>query len=154
MLNLVIAENMLQLLLGWEIMGLCLFMLIGHWWEDKKNSDAAVKAFTTPRTGDIGLLVGITIVFLGVPPAAFSIEDINRWALSGDWSAERHLLGAMALFIGCIGKSAQFPLHMWLPDAMEGPTPVSLAVHSATMVAAGVYLVGRFYPCSARLLDR
>ena len=83
MLNLVVADNTLQLLLGWEIMGVCSFMLIGHWWEEKPNSDAALKAFLTTRTGDIGLLVGIIIIF-GV--GSFSIEDINKWALSGDWS--------------------------------------------------------------------
>jgi NADH-quinone oxidoreductase subunit L len=144
MLNLVVAENTIQLLLGWEIMGLCSFMLIGHWWEDKKNSDAALKAFFTTRTGDIGLLVGIVVVFWGA--RSFSIEDINVWAMSGDWSRSVIFWGALALFIGIIGKSGQFPLHTWLPDAMAGPTPVSALIHAATMVVAGVYLGARLYP--------
>ena len=144
MLNLVVAENTIQLLLGWEIMGLCSFMLIGHWWEEKKNSDAALKAFFTTRTGDIGLLVGIVVVFFGAK--SFSIQDINTWALSGDWSRSVIFWGALALFIGIIGKSGQFPLHTWLPDAMAGPTPVSALIHAATMVVAGVYLGARLYP--------
>ena len=144
MLNLVIAENTIQLLLGWEIMGLCSFMLIGHWWEDKKNSDAALKAFLTTRTGDVGLLIGIVITFWGA--GSFSIDKINAWALSGDWSRALIFWAAMALLIGIIGKSGQFPLHTWLPDAMAGPTPVSALIHAATMVVAGVYLGARLYP--------
>jgi NADH-quinone oxidoreductase subunit L len=144
MLDLVIAENTLQLLLGWEIMGLCSFMLIGHWWEDKKNSDAALKAFFTTRVGDVGLLIGIVITFWGA--GSFSIDTINEWALSGDWSRALIFWAAMALFIGIIGKSGQFPLHTWLPDAMAGPTPVSALIHAATMVVAGVYLGARLYP--------
>ena len=144
MLNLVVAENTLQLLLGWEIMGLCSFMLIGHWWEEKKNSDAALKAFFTTRTGDIGLLVGIVVIFWGA--RSFRIEEINVWAMSGDWSRSVIFWGALALFIGIIGKSGQFPLHTWLPDAMAGPTPVSALIHAATMVVAGVYLGARLYP--------
>src|SRR5882672_659944 len=144
MLNLVVAENTIQLLLGWEIMGLCSFMLIGHWWEDQKNSDAALKAFFTTRTGDIGLMVGIVVIFWGA--RSFSIEDINVWAMSGDWSRSVIFWGALALFIGIIGKSGQFPLHTWLPDAMAGPTPVSALIHAATMVVAGVYLGARVYP--------
>lgn len=144
MLNLVVAQNTVQLLLGWEIMGLCSFMLIGHWWEDKKNSDAALKAFFTTRTGDIGLIVGIVVIFWGA--RSFSITEINAWALSGDWSRSVIFWGALALFIGIIGKSGQFPLHTWLPDAMAGPTPVSALIHAATMVVAGVYLGARLYP--------
>ncbi len=144
MLNLVVAENTLQLLLGWEIMGLCSFMLIGHWWEEKKNSDAALKAFLTTRTGDIGLLIGITLTFWGA--GSFSIEDINKWALSGDWTRSLIFWSALALLVGIIGKSGQFPLHTWLPDAMAGPTPVSALIHAATMVVAGVYLGARLYP--------
>ena len=144
MLTLVIAENTIQLLLGWEIMGLCSFMLIGHWWEDKKNSDAALKAFFTTRTGDVGLMIGIVITFWAA--GSFSIDKINAWALSGDWSRALIFWAAMALFIGIIGKSGQFPLHTWLPDAMAGPTPVSALIHAATMVVAGVYLGARLYP--------
>ena len=154
MMNMVIADNMIQLILGWEIMGLCSFMLIGHWWEDGANSRAALKAFFTTRTGDIGLLVGTSILFfsangwtqehLGV--SGFSIRGLSAWALSGDPSSVAITAGAFALFIACIGKSGQFPLHTWLPDAMAGPTPVSSLLHSSTMVVAGVFLVARVYP--------
>jgi NADH-quinone oxidoreductase subunit L len=144
MLNLVVAENTIQLLLGWEIMGVCSFMLIGHWWEEQKNSDAALKAFLTTRTGDVGLLVGIVIIYWGAN--SFSINAINAWAISGDWSHTLIFWGALALLIGIIGKSGQFPLHTWLPDAMAGPTPVSALIHAATMVVAGVYLGARLYP--------
>ncbi len=154
MLIMVLAENMVQLILGWEIMGLCSFMLIGHWWEDKANSRAALKAFFTVRVGDIGLLVGTAIVFFGANQWAvdnldsngFSIQAISAWALSGDASSLVLMWGAVALFIACIGKSGQFPLHTWLPDAMAGPTPVSSLLHSSTMVVAGVFLVARLYP--------
>ena len=154
MLNMVVAENMIQLILGWEIMGLCSFMLIGHWWEEGANSRAALKAFFTTRTGDIGLLVGTSILYfaandwtqktLGV--SGFSIRGLSAWALSGDPGHAAITAGAVMLFIACIGKSGQFPLHTWLPDAMAGPTPVSSLLHSSTMVVAGVFLVARLYP--------
>src|SRR3954463_14827739 len=144
MLNLVVAENTIQLLLGWEIMGVCSFMLIGHWWEEKKNSDAALKAFFTTRTGDIGLLVGIATLYFA-NGQSFNIALLNERALGGDLHHSFLVIGATALFIGVIGKSAQFPLHTWLPDAMAGPTPVSALIHAATMVVAGVYLVARCY---------
>ena len=154
MLAMVLADNMMLFLLGWEIMGLCSFMLIGHWWEDDANSRAALKAFFTVRTGDAGLLVGITILYfsannwtqehLGV--SGFSIRGISAWALSGAPNSTVITIAAVALFIACIGKSGQFPLHTWLPDAMAGPTPVSSLLHSSTMVVAGVYLVARLYP--------
>ncbi|MCX6527983.1 MAG: proton-conducting transporter membrane subunit, partial [Actinobacteria bacterium] len=154
MLNMVLAENMIQLILGWEIMGMCSFLLIGHWWEDGANSRAALKAFFTTRTGDIGLLVGTSVLFfasnawtqktLGI--SGFTIRGLSAWALSGDPGHAAITVGAVALFIACIGKSGQFPLHTWLPDAMAGPTPVSSLLHSSTMVVAGVYLVARLYP--------
>ena len=154
MLNMVVAENMIQLILGWEIMGLCSFLLIGHWWEEGANSRAALKAFFTTRTGDIGLLTGTAILFfsanewttktLGV--SGFSIRGLSSWALSGDPGHAAITMGAIALFIAAIGKSGQFPLHTWLPDAMAGPTPVSSLLHSSTMVVAGVFLVARVYP--------
>jgi len=154
MLNMVIAENMIQLILGWEIMGLCSFMLIGHWWEDGANSRAALKAFFTTRTGDIGLLVGTSVLFFAANDwtqkelglSGFSIRGLSAWALSGSPSQTAITVGAVALFIACIGKSGQFPLHTWLPDAMAGPTPVSSLLHSSTMVVAGVFLVARIYP--------
>jgi NADH-quinone oxidoreductase subunit L len=154
MLVMVMAPNMVQLILGWEIMGLCSFLLIGHWWEEEANSRAALKAFWTVRVGDVGLLVGTAIVFFGANAWAqdnlgmtgFDIEAIQGWALSGEGSNQVILWAAIALFIACIGKSGQFPLHTWLPDAMAGPTPVSSLLHSSTMVVAGVFLVARIYP--------
>jgi NADH-quinone oxidoreductase subunit L len=154
MLIMVMAENMVQLILGWEIMGLTSFMLIGHWWEEEANSRAALKAFFTVRVGDVGLLVGTAIIFFGANQWAvdnldsngFNIAAIQAWALSGEANTQFLLWGAVALFIACIGKSGQFPLHTWLPDAMAGPTPVSSLLHSSTMVVAGVFLVARIYP--------
>ena len=154
MLAMVIAEDTILLLLGWEIMGLCSFMLIGHWWEDGANSRAALKAFFTVRTGDMGLLIGVAMLYfasndwttenLGV--SGFSIRGISAWALSGEPNSTVIMVAAIALFIAAIGKSGQFPLHTWLPDAMAGPTPVSSLLHSSTMVVAGVFLVARLYP--------
>jgi len=141
---LVTASSMLQGLFGWELMGVCSFMLIGHWWEDQANSNAAMKAFFTTRTGDIGLLIGISILFFGAGQS-FNWERINEMALKGQMSHTLVLWGALALTLAVIGKSAQFPLHTWLPDAMAGPTPVSALIHAATMVVAGVYLVARTY---------
>ncbi len=154
MLCMVLAPNMVQLILGWEIMGLCSFMLIGHWWEEEANSRAALKAFFTVRVGDMGLLIGTGILFfsanswtqehLGV--SGFNISGLSAWAMSGAASQSALTWGAVALFVACIGKSGQFPLHTWLPDAMAGPTPVSSLLHSSTMVVAGVFLVDRLYP--------
>ena len=129
-------------------------MLIGHWWEEEANSRAALKAFFTVRVGDVGLLVGTAIIFFGANQWAvdnldsngFNLAAIQAWALSGEANTQFLLWGAVALFIACIGKSGQFPLHTWLPDAMAGPTPVSSLLHSSTMVVAGVFLVARIYP--------
>jgi NADH-quinone oxidoreductase subunit L len=145
MLTMVLAPNMVQLILGWEIMGLCSFMLIGHWWEEEANSRAALKAFYTVRVGDMGLLVG-TAMLLGIF-GTLDIGGINHMAADGEFGSKNMLMwAAVALFIACIGKSGQFPLHTWLPDAMAGPTPVSSLLHSSTMVVAGVFLVARLYP--------
>jgi NADH-quinone oxidoreductase subunit L len=154
MLVMVMASNMVQLILGWEIMGLCSFMLIGHWWEDAYNSHSALKAFFTVRVGDVGLLIGTAILFFGSNQWAidnlgsngFDIRAIQAWALSGDGSSWTLLMASVTLFIAAIGKSGQFPFHTWLPDAMAGPTPVSSLLHSSTMVVAGVFLVARIYP--------
>jgi NADH-quinone oxidoreductase subunit L len=134
----------LQFLVGWELVGVCSFMLIGHWWEEKDNSDAAVKAFLTTRTGDIGLMIGIITLFFAAK-GSFNIAHLNQLALEGGISHRLLLVGGACLFLGVVGKSAQFPLHTWLPDAMAGPTPVSALIHAATMVVAGVYLVARCY---------
>jgi NADH-quinone oxidoreductase subunit L len=144
MLTLVVANNMLVLLVGWELVGLCSFMLIGHWWEEPANSRAAIKAFLTTRTGDIGLMIGIIILFFTV--GSFGIGATNLYATSAHARHDLLLAAAICLMIGIIGKSGQFPLHTWLPDAMAGPTPVSALIHAATMVVAGVYLGARVYP--------
>jgi NADH-quinone oxidoreductase subunit L len=150
MLLLVVADNTLQLLVGWELVGLCSFMLIGHWWEEKPNSDAALKAFLTTRTGDIGLICGVIMTYFIVQRAtgtgSFNILALNNAALSGKVGHTLVLMCAVALMAAIMGKSGQFPLHTWLPDAMAGPTPVSALIHAATMVVAGVYLGARVYP--------
>ena len=144
MLLLVVADNTLQMLVGWELVGLCSFMLIGFWWEDPANSRAAIKAFLTTRTGDIGLMIGVIILFFAV--GSFGIEKTNVYA-SGPLGQHDILLAAsVCLMIAIMGKSGQFPLHTWLPDAMAGPTPVSALIHAATMVVAGIFLGARLYP--------
>ena len=144
MLTLVTSVSTIQMILGWEIMGLCSFLLIGHWWEEYPNARAALKAFFTTRTGDVGLLVGVSILFFGT--GTFSVLASNTKIVNGQVSHLLLLMAAVALFVAVIGKSGQFPLHTWLPDAMAGPTPVSALIHAATMVVAGVYLVARLYP--------
>ena len=138
------SATTLGLLFGWEVMGLCSYLLIGHWWEDTDNAAAALKAFVTTRTGDIGLLIGIVITFFAAGQT-FDMAAINDAALNGEGSHLLWLTAAVCLFAGVVGKSAQFPLHTWLPDAMAGPTPASALIHAATMVVAGVYLVARLY---------
>jgi NADH-quinone oxidoreductase subunit L len=144
MLNLVIADNLFQLLVGWELVGICSYLLIGHWWEEKENSNAAIKAFITTKTGDIPFLFGIFVLTIAAGGNA-NIPDIANLAATHQIATGTLTVAALLLFGGAIGKSAQFPLHVWLPDAMAGPTPVSALIHAATMVAAGVYLVGRMY---------
>src|ERR671919_296109 len=143
MLNLVIANNLIQLLVGWELVGICSYLLIGHWWEEKANSDAAIKAFITTKTGDVPFYFGIFVMIFAVGSA--NIPEITHAVEGGEISTGLLTVGALLLFGGAVGKSAQFPLHVWLPDAMAGPTPVSALIHAATMVAAGVYLVGRLF---------
>jgi NADH-quinone oxidoreductase subunit L len=144
MLTLVVAPNTLQLLVGWELVGVCSFLLIGFWWEDPANSRAAIKAFLTTRTGDIGLMIGVIILFFTV--GSFGILSTNSYAVGESAQHDLLLAAAICLMIGIIGKSGQFPLHTWLPDAMAGPTPVSALIHAATMVVAGVFLGARLYP--------
>jgi NADH-quinone oxidoreductase subunit L len=145
MLFYVLGSNTLQMLVGWELVGLCSFALIGHWWEEKGNSDAAVKAFLTNRVGDTGLIIGLIVTFFAAGATSFNVFHINDYALSGAANHTLMLIGALCLFAGVTSKSGQFPLHTWLPDAMAGPTPVSALIHAATMVVAGVYLVARLY---------
>jgi NADH-quinone oxidoreductase subunit L len=143
MLTLVIANNTVQLLVGWELVGICSYLLIGHWYEEKENSDAAIKAFITTKTGDLGFVIGIFVLFVGAH--TFNIGQLQERVAAGDVSSTVITVGALLLFCGAIGKSAQFPLHVWLPDAMAGPTPVSALIHAATMVTAGVYMVARIF---------
>ncbi len=150
MLLLVVADNTLQLLVGWELVGVCSFMLIGHWWEETPNSIAAIKAFLTTRTGDVGLMLGVIMTYFVVGRAtgenSFNILELNHTAANPKVGHTLLLWCALGLLLGIVGKSGQFPLHTWLPDAMAGPTPVSALIHAATMVVAGVYLGTRVYP--------
>ncbi len=144
MLALVLADNLLFLYIAWELVGLGSYLLIGHWWERRSAAEAAKKAFITTRIGDVGLLIGIILLFRAT--GTFDISDIIDMAQSGAIGQGTLTASALLLFMGAMGKSAQFPFHVWLPDAMEGPTPVSALIHAATMVAAGVYLVARMLP--------
>jgi NADH-quinone oxidoreductase subunit L len=143
MLGLVIAKTTIQLICMWELVGVCSFVLIGHWWEEKANSDAALKAFITNRVGDVGLIVGVIILFWTV--GSFDILRTNAAALDGTVSHTALLVASCCLIAAVMSKSGQFVLHTWLPDAMAGPTPVSALIHAATMVVAGIYMVGRLY---------
>ncbi len=181
MLGLVASPNVFMIFIFWELVGVCSYLLIGFWYEEKSNCDAANKAFIVNRVGDVGMLMGLGLLWTSL--GTFTFQDINHGlrsttgdlnrvttADSGEDVVELRLtpgsleaakdevtgkprqipywmltLAGLGVFAGCVGKSAQFPLHVWLPDAMAGPTPVSALIHAATMVAAGVYLVGRFY---------
>jgi len=145
MLFYVLSSNTLQMLMGWELVGLCSFALIGHWWEERKNTNAALKAFLTNRVGDVGLIIGVVVTFFAAGATSFNVFHLNEYALSPVASTGLLLVGALALFAGVTSKSGQVPLHTWLPDAMAGPTPVSALIHAATMVVAGVYLIARLY---------
>ncbi|SEL56898.1 NADH-quinone oxidoreductase subunit L [Nonomuraea pusilla] len=142
MLLVVYAGDLLVLYAGWEVMGLCSYLLIGHWWEDRGNSRAAVKAFLVTRLGDVGFLFGIFT--LGVAAGSFRVADVL--AKVPEMSAATLVTATMLLLAGVAGKSAQVPLHTWLPDAMAGPTPISALIHAATMVAAGIFIVARLFP--------
>ena len=144
MLLLVIANSLLMMMVGWELVGVCSYFLIGHFWEEKPNSDAAIKAFITTRIGDVGFLFGIFALF--AIAGTFNIQELNTLAEDGAIGGTALTVAALLLFMGAVGKSAQFPLHVWLPDAMAGPTPVSALIHAATMVVAGIYMVGRLLP--------
>ncbi len=143
MLFMVIANNLIQLFVGWELVGVCSYFLIGHWWEEKENSSAAIKAFITNRVADVGFLFGIFVLF--VAAGTFNIPALNALAEEGEIGGLALTVGAVLLFVGLVGKSAQFPLYVWLPDAMAGPTPVSALIHAATMVVAGVYMLARMF---------
>jgi NADH-quinone oxidoreductase subunit L len=144
MLGLVLSNNLLFTYVFWEMVGLCSYLLIGFWYHKKSAADAAKKAFIVTRIGDFGFLAGILILYFNTH--TFGIDQLHGLAVSGILGGAALTWAAIGLFAGAIGKSAQFPLHVWLPDAMEGPTPVSALIHSATMVCAGVFLVARMMP--------
>jgi NADH-quinone oxidoreductase subunit L len=144
MLLLVLADNVLLMFVGWEGVGLCSYLLIGFWFEKDAAANAAKKAFIVNRIGDFSFMIGIFLLAVSVGSLAF--DDINSAATTGAMSAGLCTIGALLLFGGAVGKSAQIPLYVWLPDAMEGPTPVSALIHAATMVTAGVYMVARLSP--------
>ncbi|MBD8498216.1 NADH-quinone oxidoreductase subunit L [Paenibacillus arenosi] len=151
MLGLVISPNLLQLYIFWELVGVCSFLLIGFWYERPAARAAAKKAFIMTRIGDVGLLIAILILFWHMPNHALDFQSIGQVFASVDTMSQYGISAGLAtwiaslIFLGAIGKSGQFPLHTWLPDAMEGPTPISALIHAATMVAAGVYLVARTF---------
>ncbi|KPP98598.1 MAG: NADH-quinone oxidoreductase subunit L [Bacteroidetes bacterium HLUCCA01] len=147
MLGIVLTSNILMMYMFWELVGISSYLLIGFWYEKKSASNAANKAFIVNRVGDFGMFLGIMILFFSY--ASFSFESIFASIDAGmlPFQSEGWLTAAgVLIFCGAVGKSAQFPLQVWLPDAMEGPTPVSALIHAATMVAAGVYLVARVFP--------
>jgi NADH-quinone oxidoreductase subunit L len=143
MLGLVLSPNFIELYVFWELVGLCSYLLIGHWFQKPSARDAAQKAFIVTRIGDAALFIAIIIFWRATGTTSF--EGISAAAQAGFIGGSLFTAAVVLVFVGAIGKSAQFPLHVWLPDAMEGPTPVSALIHAATMVAAGVYLVARTY---------
>ncbi len=145
MLFFVLSDNLLQMIVGWELVGVCSFVLIGHWWEDRANSDAALKAFFTNRVGDVGLLVGVSILFFAAG-RTFDTLTLSERINAGEVSDGALVVASLCLLAAVMSKSGQFILHTWLPDAMAGPTPVSALIHAATMVVAGIYMVARLYP--------
>jgi NADH-quinone oxidoreductase subunit L len=144
MIGLVIASNLLFVYIFWELVGLCSYFLIGFYFEKKSASNAAIKAFITTRVGDVGFFLAILII--AAVAGTLEFDGIFGSVQAGVWPPGLLVFAGICLFAGASGKSAQFPLHVWLPDAMEGPTPVSALIHAATMVAAGVYLVARMFP--------
>lgn len=153
MLTLVLADNLLLLFVGWEIMGLCSYLLIGFWYGKPSARDAMVKAFITTRVGDVLMLLGIVYLYSSTGTLSFHAIFSDAAVMQRLISTPSVISGlstagliGLLLFFGTVGKSAQFPLHTWLPDAMEGPTPVSALIHAATMVSAGVYLILRTFP--------
>jgi len=147
MMGIVLTHNILMMYIFWELVGLSSYLLIGFWFEKDSASDASKKAFLVNRIGDLGMFAGILLLFVNYHTFTFDkiFQAIGSGVLPFNSEGWLTVVGIL-LFCGAIGKSAQFPLHVWLPDAMEGPTPVSALIHAATMVAAGVYLVARIFP--------
>src|SRR3989338_3495159 len=157
MIGIVLANNFVEIFIFWELVGLSSYLLIWHWFEKPEASEAGKKAFLTTRVGDAGFLLGILLLFGWLQAGGegtfnfLAIENLLdgiRQAGNGE-AAFLLTVAGLLIFLGVMGKSGQFPLHVWLPDAMEGPTPVSALIHAATMVAAGVYLVARTFPLFA-----
>jgi NAD(P)H-quinone oxidoreductase subunit 5 len=148
MLGLVISPNLVQVYIFWELVGMCSYLLIGFWYDRKAAADACQKAFVTNRVGDFGLLLGILGLYWCTRSFDFQVigDRLQDLVSSGVISGGLAALFAILVFLGPVAKSAQFPLHVWLPDAMEGPTPISALIHAATMVAAGVFLIARMFP--------
>ncbi|MBD2362132.1 NAD(P)H-quinone oxidoreductase subunit 5 [Anabaena minutissima FACHB-250] len=148
MLGLVISPNLVQIYIFWELVGMCSYLLVGFWYDRKSAADAAQKAFVTNRVGDFGLLLGILGLFWATGSFDFNVmgDRLAELVETGSLSNFLAVVFAILVFLGPVAKSAQFPLHVWLPDAMEGPTPISALIHAATMVAAGVFLIARMYP--------
>jgi NADH-quinone oxidoreductase subunit L len=154
--GIVLANSLFMIYIFWELVGLSSYLLIGHWWEKDSAANASKKAFITNRIGDIGMFTGMLIIATVL--GTFNFQLIGERIQEGMWAANAGMLfggiephklltfAGVLVFMGAVGKSAQFPLHVWLPDAMEGPTPVSALIHAATMVAAGVYLTVRIFP--------
>ena len=153
MYTLVVSDNLLTLFVGWEIMGLCSYLLIGFWYGKPSARAAMIKAFITTRVGDVFMLLGIAYLYSRAGTLNFREIFFDQALLDNLANEPSGILGlsvaglmGILLFIGAVGKSAQWPLHVWLPDAMEGPTPVSAMIHAATMVSAGVYMIIRMFP--------
>jgi NADH-quinone oxidoreductase subunit L len=144
MLGLVLMDSILMIYVFWEMVGVSSYLLIGFWFHRPAAAAAAKKAFLVTRLGDLGFLLAILLIY--VKAGTFDIAAIQDLAVAGVLTQTTITLFALGIFAGAAGKSAQAPLHVWLPDAMEGPTPVSALIHAATMVAAGVYLVARMFP--------
>ncbi len=152
MLTLVMAANLIVMFVGWEGVGLCSYLLIGFWFLKKSAADAGKKAFIVTRIGDMGFMVGVLLVFWTFNSENFSEIFLQAGHMPAESATHVGVLTAICLllFAGAVGKSAQLPLYVWLPDAMEGPTPVSALIHAATMVTAGVYMVARMHPLFSR----
>lgn len=148
MLGLVVSPNIVQVYIFWELVGMCSYLLVGFWYDRKAAADACQKAFVVNRVGDFGLLLGILGLYWATNSFEFGEigERLQTLVESGSISSFLAVVFAVLVFLGPVAKSAQFPLHVWLPDAMEGPTPISALIHAATMVAAGVFLIARMYP--------
>jgi NADH-quinone oxidoreductase subunit L len=144
MLGLILADSLLLMFAFWELVGLCSYLLIGFWFHRPAAANAAKKAFIVTRLGDFGFLAAILLIFSQT--GTFNTAQLHEMAIAGTLGGGVLTWAAIGIFSGAAGKSAQFPLHVWLPDAMEGPTPVSALIHAATMVAAGVFLVARTFP--------